>query len=368
MHLYFAQHRHTEFFFSWKVIVDDEYKKEELEQFGPPEAQAGMRPTDVVQANVPIGSVFMDFLSLDFQDYPSFRHFVRKWGLDGFVPFSERLKDFVSRHVDRQKDGWAVVKEEMHKRLFEGIRAEIARDMQIAQEQLKRGVFTWLDEQGPEWTQGLSLQERYFYDLAFRNSPVAPLMEINLDKITLKFAPRIWPKRTPQADPLAWEELSRDPLSSVKTQGLEGYRQALARYDILQVDEYAGEDILALCYLEIKERIRRNLPVRRCQNCGHYFEPEKRSDSIYCDRMQYPRWEQKQDADGNKYSIAVPVTCKDLGPQKTYQKSLENDPERRAYRQAYRALHARLMRGEISREEFEDWKKRNRPKDMRGGG
>lgn len=68
------------------------------------------------------------------------------------------------------------------------------------------------------------------------------------------------------------------------------------------------QDIAVVSFNEI---IKRGKTIRKCQNCGKYFIPTKRSDTLYCD---------------NPSPLAPEMTCKEYGRRRLwYEKQKEDD-------------------------------------------
>lgn len=103
---------------------------------------------------------------------------------------------------------------------------------------------------------------------------------------------------------------------------------------------YSIEYIHSLIYLELINLSNKNLRIRPCENCGHYFLPSKRSDEIYCDRI-----------------FKNIKTCKDVG----YAEKEKKDPIKNLYTTARKTQHARIRYNshipDYKEKHFEPWKK-----------
>ena len=85
---------------------------------------------------------------------------------------------------------------------------------------------------------------------------------------------------------------------------------------------YAVTDLRDLIYFEIGKIVENKVQIKKCQNCGKYFIPNKRSNEIYCDNIF--------DDTGK--------TCRNIG----YVQKLKNDSFKTAYRSAYKTQRARI--------------------------
>lgn len=79
-------------------------------------------------------------------------------------------------------------------------------------------------------------------------------------------------------------------------------------------------DILEFCDITLYYIVKNNFQIKVCENCGKYFIPFHRSDTIYCDRMS------PQDNKKN---------CKEYGSQQAWKKTLANNEALGMYRKLY---------------------------------
>lgn len=96
-------------------------------------------------------------------------------------------------------------------------------------------------------------------------------------------------------------------------------------YRIILLEEkfqslYTIKSSPSLLIFEIAHCLNAEINFVKCKNCGNYFVPEGRSDSVYC---SYPL----RDNDGK--------TCKDVGAQITRANKEKNDESTREYRKVY---------------------------------
>ena len=84
-----------------------------------------------------------------------------------------------------------------------------------------------------------------------------------------------------------------------------------------------------VCFTSFMNMTKTETFVKKCANCGRYFIPLNRSDTIYCDRPA-PQNPEK--------------TCKRYGGEKQYQFNLKNDEMANRYRQTYMKLQMLVKR------------------------
>ena len=84
---------------------------------------------------------------------------------------------------------------------------------------------------------------------------------------------------------------------------------------------YTVSDYFSMICLDISNAYSKNISIKQCANCGRFFIPSKRSDEIYCDRVN----------ENGK-------TCKDIG----YSSKIKEDPFKVAFTKARKTQHARI--------------------------
>ena len=80
--------------------------------------------------------------------------------------------------------------------------------------------------------------------------------------------------------------------------------------------------------------------IKRCKNCGQYFVVGK-SNVEYCDRI----------------AAGETKPCNEIGKSRTYEQKIAKGGTAMAlYRKAYKTHFARIRSGNMTREQFEQWK------------
>lgn len=107
---------------------------------------------------------------------------------------------------------------------------------------------------------------------------------------------------------------------------------------------FEGEDILAIIALMFKEFMSdRHNTIRQCQNCGYYFVPSNLKETKYCN-VEYEN---------------TGKTCKQIGKELAYKKTLKEDKLLDKYRKRYMSLASSVSHygTEKAIENFEKYKK-----------
>lgn len=108
--------------------------------------------------------------------------------------------------------------------------------------------------------------------------------------------------------------------------------------------EYSCENIFEFITANLYNIFDSGLTVKKCNNCGKFFVPYNRSDTIYCDRVS------PQD---------VAKTCKEYGAIKSYHDNLKNNEAMGLYRKIYMAKQMLARRNPDVKEyakNFEEYK------------
>ena len=95
----------------------------------------------------------------------------------------------------------------------------------------------------------------------------------------------------------------------------------------------------------LRDCIAKNIPVRRCRNCGRYFPIIGRITAEYCSRPQ-----------------PSGKLCRNIAPVQKWAKNSKKDLVFSEYRREYKRHFAWIKAGKISEEQFADWAKQAKAK------
>ncbi len=96
-------------------------------------------------------------------------------------------------------------------------------------------------------------------------------------------------------------------------------------------------------YVELGKAILHGNAPRQCRLCGRWFLHEQGDRSIYCERV----------APGEEIK-----TCREVGARAVFENKLQSEETWRIYKRAYKKYYARVMKGNMSREDFNAWVKK----------
>lgn len=91
----------------------------------------------------------------------------------------------------------------------------------------------------------------------------------------------------------------------------------------------------------LRDCVEKNIPLRRCRNCGRYFPIIGRITAEYCSRPQ-----------------PSGKLCRNIAPVQKWAKNSKKDLIFSEYRREYKRHFAWIKAGKISEEQFADWAKR----------
>lgn len=95
------------------------------------------------------------------------------------------------------------------------------------------------------------------------------------------------------------------------------------------VVEFTCETVEDACVASLYFLLSHNIRIRKCRNCGRYFIPQYRTDTIYCDRMSLLRPDR---------------TCRQEGAMRSYQSRLSEDALKKQIRNTTTARRMRVTR------------------------
>lgn len=106
------------------------------------------------------------------------------------------------------------------------------------------------------------------------------------------------------------------------------------------VERYTFSSLRDFLYVELGKGILRGNAPRKCRLCGNWFFHEQGDRAIYCERI----------APGEEVK-----TCREVGARVTFESKLQSEEPWKVYKRAYKKYYARVMKGNMSREDFEAW-------------
>lgn len=101
---------------------------------------------------------------------------------------------------------------------------------------------------------------------------------------------------------------------------MEKQAQIIKKYNVKSLESVVLDDIDRLLSASITKIIEDNIKVKQCKNCGKYFIPYNRSDTLYCDNIA-PQNPAK--------------SCKEYASQELYYEKVKSNPASKLHRNIY---------------------------------
>ncbi len=106
------------------------------------------------------------------------------------------------------------------------------------------------------------------------------------------------------------------------------------------IERYVFSSLRDFLYVELGKAILRGNAPRQCRLCGNWFLHEQGDRAIYCERI----------APGE-----TSRTCREAGARAVFERKLQEEDAWKLYKRAYKKYYARVMKGNMSREDFNAW-------------
>lgn len=112
---------------------------------------------------------------------------------------------------------------------------------------------------------------------------------------------------------------------------------------IVLVERYTFQSLHDFLYVELGRAILRGNAPRQCRLCGNWFLHVQGEKAVYCERIAPGEAEK---------------TCREVGARTVFEEKIQNEDTWKLYKRAYKKYYARLMKGRMSREDFNAWAER----------
>ena len=109
------------------------------------------------------------------------------------------------------------------------------------------------------------------------------------------------------------------------------------------VERYSFSTLRDFLYVELGKAIRRGNAPRQCRLCQCWFLHEQGDRAIYCERVA-PRETEK--------------SCREVGARAVFENKIQKEEAWKIYKRAYKKYYARVMKGNMDREDFNAWVER----------
>lgn len=291
-----------------------------------------------------LGTTLLKFLNYDFKDFNSFVEFIYNYGLPGLVfnsddedvsnPFNKYTNLIVTNDIENifltEKDFILVCKNNYEKR------KKILIDYQS---QFKTIINFVNNLSNLDYLKNFSIAERFYIYKQADFDNYSDMSLILNSYITLAY----------DVEPMKYLNIDSCPNKC----NFEETAKAISEYIKNYPTEYDDELFISLyfnclaiedaCLISILHLIQNNTPIAICKNCGNYFIPSSKKNTLYCNNI-----------------FEHGKTCQEIGAMITYNEKLKKDEINSLYRKTLSAKKMLANRNPdipMYLEKYEQWKK-----------
>ncbi len=106
------------------------------------------------------------------------------------------------------------------------------------------------------------------------------------------------------------------------------------------VERYVFSSLRDFLYVELGKAIQHGNAPRQCRLYGNWFLHEQGDRTMYCGRIAPGEAEK---------------TCREVGARAVFEKKIQHEDAWKLYKRAYKKYYARVMKGNMSRKDFNAW-------------
>lgn len=290
-----------------------------------------------------LGTTLLKFLNYDFTDFNSFVEFIYNYGLPGLVfnsdttdmtnPFNEYTYLNITNDKKNifltEKDFILVCKNNYEKR---------KKFLTEYQSQFKTIVNFINNLTNFDYLKCFSIAERFYIYKQANFTNYSDMSVVLNSYISLAY----------DIEPMKYLNMNSYPDKGNFEEKAKSISEYIKKYSTEYDDElfislcFNCHIIEAACFISILELIKNNTPIYICKNCGNYFIPSSKKNTLYCN---------------NIYEHGK--TCQEIGAMITYNEKLKKDEINSLYRKTLSAKKMLANRNPdipMYLEKYEKWK------------
>ena len=108
----------------------------------------------------------------------------------------------------------------------------------------------------------------------------------------------------------------------------------------VMAERYVFSSLRDFLYVELGKSIAHGNAPRQCRLCGRWFLHEQGERMMYCERIAPGETER---------------TCREAGARTVFENKIQSEETWKIYKRAYKKYYARVMKGNMTREDFNAW-------------
>lgn len=304
--------------------------------------------SDYVEEKQKLGTLLLDFLKYDFTNFDSFCNFVYKYGLPAIsfnIALTTKLdnpfKSCSKLNIVNDKKNIFYTEEDFRKACKKNFkkRSEILIDYQTRFDAIIRFVNNIFNL---DYLNNLSIPERFYIYQKCDALYYIGFSTILFSAATVSYG------ITPMKDfgipknpkPEDFKDFEKKAISLAKH--MKCHPQEYNKNTDIYIN-FNCYSIETVCLISILHLVQNNTPISICRNCGNYFIPSSRRNTLYCDNI-----------------FENGKTCQEIGAMIAYNEKLKKDEITSLYRKTLSAKKMLANRNPdipMYLEKYEQWKK-----------
>lgn len=141
-------------------------------------------------------------------------------------------------------------------------------------------------------------------------------------------------------DPMARAEVILHPAAYAAHCSLCFTYHPVAEDGVVFVERCTFECLWDFLYVELCKAIQIGNVPRQCRLCGRWFLHAQGEKFLYCENVAPGETEK---------------TCREIGARANFEQKIRSDEVWKLYKRAYKKYYARVMKGNMTRDEFNTW-------------
>ena len=301
--------------------------------------------SDTCNEKSKVGTVLFDFLKYDFNNFEAYQNYVFKYGFPAiyglFNDFEEVENPFhktLKLKTLNGKKAIYITPDEFTKICKKFYTEENIKYIKISQGFLKKALMFSYNIDNIDYLENLSVNQRF---LIYQNmSPMASVIihMLIFHCTSVGYSLDIVKEDSDFHDLLNFAD--NDPRKLAKY--IQTHKKEFSKIPN-QLLSFTCKQLESVCFISLLQLIQNEIPVNICKNCGNFFIPTSRKNTLYCNNI----------FENNK-------TCQEIGAMITYNENLKKDEINSLYRKTLSAKKMLANRNPdipMYLEKYEQWKK-----------
>ena len=299
--------------------------------------------SDFVSEANELGTLLLKFVNYDFTDFNCFVEFVREYGIPGIDFYdvnkgpSNPFNKYIKLNITNDKKNIFLTENDfiiVCKKIFEKRKKILIK----YQSEFKKLINFTNNLSNLDYLSDFSIADR-FYIYKYANDDY---MDMSLElSIFITLLYDIEPLK--DFNPHLFYHVKSSFEENAKTIA-EKLKSSHQKYDndLFLSFCFNCHTIESACFITLLELIKNDTPIYVCKNCGKYFIPSSKKNTLYCDNIY----------EHNK-------TCQEIGAMITYNEKLKKDEVNALYRKTLSAKKMLANRNPdipMYLEKYENWK------------